>query len=146
MIYDFRMADNDDFGNIVSIFKRAVERMNSQGIHQWDERYPDTEILQLDVDKQQMYLVTGNGVIVSAAVVNEEQDEAYGSAKWRYKAGKIAALHRLCVDPDFQHRGIGEITIRFIEEMLVKQGIFYLYEKHLEVDLRSGAKIAGGNQ
>lgn len=118
---DFRLAREEDFLFIVSIFKRAIYNMNQHGIHQWDEIYPDDSILQSDLDKQEMYVLTFGKRIVSA-VVNEEQDPQYGAAYWNYSDGKIAVMHRLCVDPDHQHHGIGKETIRCAEIMLLDKG------------------------
>lgn len=120
--YIFRLAQEDDYRDIVSIFVRAIDKMNSQAIYQWDKIYPTKDILKADIDKRQMYVLTLNKIIVSAVVINEEQDPQYGSANWKFENGKIAVMHRLCVNPDYQNKGIGKITINFVEKMLVERG------------------------
>lgn len=122
MIYEFRLAQAKDFYAVASIFKRAVEKMNSQAIFQWDELYPNEEMLQSDIDSRQMYVLTDNRTIVSAVVVNEEQSPEYRPIHWKCTEGRIAVIHRLCVDPDFQHDGIGKKTMAYVEEMLIKKG------------------------
>ncbi len=122
MKHDFRLAHEEDFILILSIFKRAIAHMNLQGIYQWDEIYPDDSILRSDLERQEMYVMTSENRIVSAVVVNEEQDPQYGTADWNHRAGKIAVMHRLCVDPDHQHHGMGKETIRSVEKMLLDKG------------------------
>lgn len=119
---EFRIAQEDDFEMIASIFKKAINNMALHFIDQWDEFYPTKEILQSDISSRQMHVMTLNNRIVSVVVVNEEQSPEYESGDWKDKKGKIAVIHRLCVDPDFQHSGIGKDTVLLAEKMLAKKG------------------------
>ncbi|MHB1485420.1 MAG: GNAT family N-acetyltransferase [Saccharofermentanales bacterium] len=120
--YNFRLARDEDYEDIVSIFMKAIDKMNSISIYQWDELYPTKEILKADIVKQEMYVLTQDGIIVSAVVINEEQDPQYKKANWKYKNGKIAVMHRLCVNPDFQNKGIGKKTIVSAEKKMIQNG------------------------
>ena len=40
-----------DLDELCSVIKRAVEKMDSMGIFQWDEVYPDRATLQDDIEK-----------------------------------------------------------------------------------------------
>lgn len=40
-----------DLDELCSVIKRAVEEMDSMGIFQWDEVYPDRATLQDDIER-----------------------------------------------------------------------------------------------
>ncbi|HEX3039603.1 MAG TPA: GNAT family N-acetyltransferase, partial [Caproiciproducens sp.] len=59
---------------------------------------------------------------VAAVVLNEEQDTQYQTGKWKYTNGKIAVIHRLCVKPTEQHKGLGRKMMQLAEQELRRQG------------------------
>ncbi len=122
MSFLFRIAAQCDFLEIWQIFQDAVEYHKTQGIAQWDEVYPDRNTIENDIQNQQMYLLTENGAILAAVVLNGEQDAEYQTGKWQYTDGKIAVIHRLCVKPAEQHRGLGRKMMLLAEQELLRQG------------------------
>ena len=118
----FRLAEMNDFPDVIRIFKQAVALMCSQGIFQWDELYPSEKQLLEDIKNWHMYLLTKGGNIISAVVINEEQPEEYEKAGWEYKSGRTAVLHRLCVDPAYQNMGYGSMTVKNAEHILKEMG------------------------
>ena len=46
----------------------------------------------------------------------------YEPAEWRYPADRFAVLHRLCVHPDFQGRGVAREAMDHIEKRARGQG------------------------
>ena len=70
--------------------------------------------------------VDGNvftGDIASVFVVNSECDEEYENGDWQYPDASFRVIHRLCVNPKFQNRGVGAETMRHIEAELIKEGV-----------------------
>jgi hypothetical protein len=45
----------EDLVNVVNLYKNAIKKMEENNIFQWDEIYPDENILKDDVIKGQMY-------------------------------------------------------------------------------------------
>lgn len=122
MNLDFRKARHQDFDAIWQIFSSAIVHMNEQGIEQWDEIYPDKDIILDDIKNQQMYLLIEKDVPVSAVVLNENQDEQYAALPWRYTGEKTAVIHRLCVSPSRQGKGWGKQTVQLAEGEFTRQG------------------------
>ena len=96
--------------------------MNEQNISQWDEFYPDRQILQEDLQKNQMFIGKKNGSIAVCFVLNEECDEEYKNGKWICPQSHFCVIHRLCVNPDFQNQGIATKTMNYIEELCKENG------------------------
>ncbi len=96
--------------------------MEKDNIPQWDEIYPDKTILEEDISKNQMYIGKIDNEIAVCFVLSEECDEEYKNGKWQYPDAKFNVIHRLCVNPKFQNRGIATETIKYIEELSKSQG------------------------
>lgn len=56
-------------------------------------------------------------------MINQECDEQYLNGRWKYPNSRYYVVHRLCVNPIFQNRGIGMKTMIHIENELKKIGI-----------------------
>lgn len=122
MDFLFRIASDDDFNEVSALFKEAIVNLQMNHIDQWDEYYPNNKTLIEDIEKQHMYVMTSDGKIVSAIVLNEEQNDDYDNMNWMNQTGKFAVFHRLCVHPDFQNRGIGRATVIYAEQHLADAG------------------------
>ncbi|MDO5293156.1 MAG: GNAT family N-acetyltransferase [bacterium] len=119
----FRIATIADLREINCLVQDAIAAMKKEQIDQWDERYPDQEILREDIEKQQLYVGYVENKIVVIYVINQEFDQEYNTGKWEYNEKPFYVLHRLCVDPKQQKQGIARSTMRHIEEELKAKGI-----------------------
>jgi ribosomal protein S18 acetylase RimI-like enzyme len=116
MEYIFRKASIQDFKEISALYRQAIAYMTEAGILQWDEVYPDDEVLLQDILQEDMYLLTAEaGRLISCVVINEDQGEQYLTGSWKYTEGRVAVIHRLCVRPDAQGVGVGRKTVQLAE-------------------------------
>ena len=116
-------ADIRDLDDICMLFEKATRNMTENKIHQWDELYPNREIISEDILNSQMYLGMIEDRIASVFVVNQQSDPEYIVGSWKYEGSSYAVVHRLCVDPQFQKMGVGTKTMQIIEDMQKKAGI-----------------------
>ena len=115
-------ADISQLDEIFSVYSNAIIAMEKDNIPQWDEIYPDKTILEEDISKNQMYIGKIDNEIAVCFVLSEECDEEYKNGKWHYPDAKFNVIHRLCVNPKFQNRGIATETMKYIEELSKSQG------------------------
>ena len=120
MIYS--KATKEQIKEVFSVFSAAINNMENQEIHQWDEIYPDQAIIAEDITKNQMYIGMIDGKIAVCFVLSEECDEEYKNGKWQWPDSKFCVIHRLCVNPQFQNQGIATQTMEYIEELCKKAG------------------------
>lgn len=118
-----RLAGIQDSEKICMLFEKAISVMNANEIHQWDELYPNQEIIREDILNSQMYLGEIENQIACVFVINQQYDEQYKKGDWKYKESSFMVIHRLCVNPQFQNQGIGTKTMQIIEDMLKNDGI-----------------------
>ena len=62
-----------------------------------------------------------DGEIVAAIVVNQKQEPEYQDGNWSNDSLLTAVIHRLCVKPKFQGRGIASTVMRYAENNLKKE-------------------------
>ena len=118
----FRAAAEADLDTVCRIAADAVKHMEAQGIFQWDEVYPSREVFRSDILKGQMTLGTVGDETAVLYILNRDCDEAYQNGAWQYPDSSFFVVHRLCVDPAFQGRGIAAVTLAHIEDTLRNSG------------------------
>ena len=119
----FRKAKESDLNDVFQVVTDAIAEMNRNNIFQWDEFYPDRELLKEDISKNQLFLGRADGEIASIYVLNSECEEEYEDGEWQYPDASFGVIHRLCVNPKLQNKGVGRMTVEHIEEALKAEGI-----------------------
>lgn len=122
MDIQYRIATIDDKQEIVNLYKSAIEEMNNNCINQWDDIYPSEEDITKDIETQVMYVGMKDEKICLAYSLNKECDAQYANAKWQ-EGTNFIVVHRLCVNPKFQHQQIAYDTMLHIQDECRKYGI-----------------------
>ena len=92
--------------------------MEEKGIHQWDAIYPTKEDFANDIINDTLYTVTEGAQLIAIYTINTEYNPEYLNTKWTYNGEMTCIIHRLCVSPEVQNRGIGKIVLNHIENQL----------------------------
>lgn len=108
---------------IFTFVKKAVKKMDEQGIPQWDEIYPTADDFAGDAEKNQLYVAVVDGKPAACFTLNQECDEEYKNGEWSYKGPDFLVIHRLCVNPEFQNQGVGTKVCLEIEKIAAAEGI-----------------------
>lgn len=111
----FDLAQEADLNEIFALFRAAIAEMERQEIYQWDEVYPDRDILRLDIIARQLFVGKINSEIVCAYVLNTDCDAEYQFGEWKYQQEYARIVHRLCVHPNYQRCGVARNTMLHIE-------------------------------
>ena len=123
MTIEYRKAEPNDIEEICSIVHDVVGVMERDNIFQWDYLYPDKGDFQEDIRKSQLYVGSVNGQIAVMYTLNQECDKEYENGKWKYKDEPFYIVHRLCVNPAFQNKGIAKSTLLYSEKQLKEMSI-----------------------
>lgn len=106
----------------IGVYKRRKIFIERHNIYQWDERYPTAENFEDDIKKGNLYVAEQYEKIIALYVISDESDEAYNYAEWKYPNETSLVLHRFCVSPSFQNRGIGKKVLMKIESQIKNKG------------------------
>lgn len=113
---DIIKGKREDLVDIISIISECKKSMESQGIFQWDEYYPTIDVVENDIDDGNCYVMKYNNRCVAYVAINEEQREDCNKAVCSTDGGNGLVIHRLCVHPTFQDKGIAKTILKFIEK------------------------------
>ena len=119
----YRQAKEQDIDSICMLIKDAIINMEKHNIFQWDNLYPNKEDFMEDIRKGELYVGLLDDDIVVVYTINTECDAEYQKGDWKYWDCEYRVLHRLCVNPNYQNRGIAKSTLMYIEEKLQKMKI-----------------------
>lgn len=120
----YRRAQADECDAVFAIFACTIRLLTAQGIRQWDEGYPTRAHIAQDIERQELFVAELGGAICGIVVLNDRVHEqcaaAYAQAAWKSHPGAI--IHRICIHPDYQRRGMGRKLLRLAEDTLWRQG------------------------
>lgn len=132
-----RPGTKEDLDDICLLIEKAVERMTDHGIYQWDELYPTRKDFSYDIDSNTLYTAIEDDMIVAICVISRECEEEYHMCRWDNPDESSCVLHRFCVSPDHQNRGIGSLVLSLIEEQALSMGY-----TSVRLDVFSGNRYA----
>ena len=137
MTIKYRKAGADDIEDICCIVRDAIDVMEQNRIYQWDNLYPAKEDFEEDIRKGQLYVGEVNGRAAVMYTLNQKCDKEYENGNWKYQDEPFYVVHRLCVDPAFQNKGIAKAALLNIEQQLTKMRIHVI-----RLDVFSGNPFA----
>ena len=95
----YRLGTKQDLDAICLLIRQAINEMEKHEIYQWDDIYP----ARMDV-------------------ISDECDEQYANGQWKYDDKNAYILHRFCVSPLFQNKGLGKTVLLHVEEQIKEMG------------------------
>lgn len=119
----YRLARESDIDTICDLVKNAITEMENNCIYQWDDIYPTRDDFLVDIKKSHLFVGESDNDILVVFAVNKECDVQYQNGNWKYPACEYRVIHRLCVNPKYQNRGIAGKTLAHIESDLRQIGI-----------------------
>lgn len=112
---NIRYAKNSDLNLIMKIIRLCANHMISNNIFQWNNLYPNEEIIQKDIEHKEMLVYETKNEIISCIVISEIKDKEYQSVKWLKNNDSCIYIHRLAVNPLHQNSGIGNKLMEYAE-------------------------------
>lgn len=119
---EYRLGTLEDLDNICNMISEAIDNMEYNGIHQWDELYPARYDFEEDIRNNTLYTVSDDNGLVAIYVISKECDEEYDKCIWEMDRDSACIIHRLCVSPKASNKGIGKAVLIHIEKQLKKLG------------------------
>ena len=115
------------------MYKSCVTGMLENGIDQWDETYPNNEIISEDLNVGTYYVAEMDETIIGGVNIDKNQDDTYLSLDWKDKSDSFLVVHRLGVKEEFWNKKIGKDLMLFTEKLVIERGL-----KSIRLDTYSG--------
>jgi GNAT superfamily N-acetyltransferase len=121
----FRLATLIDLPAIWDILQQAIARRKVDGSNQWQDGYPNPEVIQNDIEKEVGFVLTLENEIAGYFVVliNDEPEYAKIEGKW-LTTDDFVVFHRVAISEDNLGRGLAKSIFQFIEDYALKNDIF----------------------
>lgn len=108
----FRKAILSDLSNITTLCEKIQIHMNQvNDIKQWDDGYPNKEVFLDDIQKEQLYVLEIDNILVGFIVINDVQYDCYNQVTWRYQE-QCRVIHRFGISPDHLQKGYGSQLLK----------------------------------
>ena len=117
-----RTARKEELEEIMKLIAKCVQVMQDGGSDQWDEHYPNKEIIGSDIERGTLYVYEDNNAVAGILVLDENQAEDYAAIEWAQNQGPHLIMHRLAVHPEVQGKGIARQLIAYAEELALDRG------------------------
>jgi len=148
-----RLAEAGDLDGLLALLRDCVSEMQSRGLDQWDDVYPDRSTLLGDIQARTLYLAERAGApfLLGALTLNQRQEPEYADVAWAIAVEPIAVVHRLMVHPTAQRGGLARFLMRFAEREAHRLGCRAIRLDTLDANTRAlalyralGYRQAGG--
>lgn len=72
-----RETKKEDLKQVMEIIRMAQKLFKESGINQWQDGYPNKEVLLGDIRKRQSYVAEEEGRLIGTAVLSPERESTY---------------------------------------------------------------------
>lgn len=115
---EFRIAAESDLGGIMELMEQAKEHLRGLDVDQWQDGYPDENVILRDIAEKSGYMLMDSGEIAGYVCISFEAEENYQVIEGRWKSGQpYAVIHRIAVDNAYKGKGLTARMFAFAEEL-----------------------------
>jgi len=121
----FRNAEISDIDKIMNIIKQAQQYLKDKGVDQWQDNYPNFDVIKDDIEKRKGYVLETDGKVVATVAVSYNDEKTYEKiydGKWITESD-YAVIHRIAVDNNYKGKRLSSLIISEIEKMCLKRNI-----------------------
>ena len=106
---EIRMAYPNEINRIMEIIQDGKDSLAAAGVNQWQDGYPDQEIIFEDILESRGYVAVENQEVVAYAALYKGNEAAYNDiyeGKWEHDNYLYISFHRIAVAKEATGRGV----------------------------------------
>lgn len=122
----FRKASDKDINRIMEIIKQAQNYLKANGINQWQDNYPNINIIEKDIDRGDGYVLLIDNEVVATLALSFEGEKTYEKiyeGKWITEK-EFGVIHRIAVDNKYKGNKLSACILEQIEKLCMDRNIF----------------------
>lgn len=125
MNYHFRKATITEIPEIWNILQQAIKRRKEDGSDQWQDGYPNPEVIQNDIEKNAGFVLTENDNIIGYCAVLINDEPAYDEIKGKWLTNEdFVVFHRVAIAENHLGKGLAKKLFDFIEDFALSNKIY----------------------
>lgn len=125
-------ATREDKEEILALYRTML-----YGPADWNEYYPDEETIEFDLSRNALFVMKNSQEQIIATISIDEDEDIEKLDCWSSELMPSAELSRLCVRKDMQNQGISRQMMRYVFEILKKEG-----KKGVHILVKTGHEAA----
>ena len=122
---EFRKSTIGDIPNIMNIFKQAQSYFKENEIDQWQNNYPNEEVISNDIKNNDSYVMISDDKIIATIYASFDEEKTYNKiydGKW-LNNDDYCVIHRIAVDNSYKGQGVFYKLIQNVETLCNTKGI-----------------------
>lgn len=121
---NFRKAKKSDIPVIWTILKQAIARRKADGSNQWQDGYPNEEVILSDIKKDAGYVLCDNEKVIGycSILINDEPEYSNIQGEW-ITNGNFVVYHRVAISESHLGKGLAREMLNYIEQFALENGI-----------------------
>lgn len=110
----------------MNIIKQAQKYLKSKGINQWQNNYPNKEIIESDIKEGSSHVLINNNKIIATVALSFSGEKTYQNiynGEWLTN-GRYAVIHRIAVENNYKGKGIFSIIIDYAVKICFDNNVY----------------------
>ena len=125
MNLQFRKATLQEIPQIWEILQKAIQRRKEDGSNQWQDGYPNPEILKADIEKGAGFVLSESENLVGYCAVLINNEPAYEGIEGKWLTNEdFVVVHRIAIAQNYLGKGLAKEMMKFIEEFAIQNNIY----------------------
>ena len=107
------------------IIQQAIVRRKNHGSQQWQDGYPNENVIKQDITKGIGYVLIDDNIVAGYAAILFNDEPAYEQLKGTWLTnGDFAVVHRVAISDDYLGKGLAQKIFLFTEDLAKGNNIF----------------------
>ncbi len=125
MNYSFQKATHVEINQIWEILQQAILRRKEDGSNQWQDGYPNLDVIEKDVNTDAGFVLKQGEIVVgyTAVLINDEPEYDNIVGSW-LSNGDFVVFHRVAIAQNYLGRGLAKKIVESIEAYAVQNNIY----------------------
>jgi ribosomal protein S18 acetylase RimI-like enzyme len=110
-----RKALLKDIDELLQITRACAASMVAKNIYQWNEVYPNKQAFLEDFERNELFVLEIENIIVGCITISTFMDEEYIPISWLTSNSNNLYIHRLAIHPKYQGKGYAQKLMDYAE-------------------------------
>lgn len=121
----FIPAQEQHLKEIWRIIQHAIARRKADGSNQWQDGYPNPDLLKKDIAKKEGFILVDNETIIgyAAVIINDEPQYDDIDGEW-LTDGDFVVYHRVAIAPEYLGKGYAQQLITSIHKYALENNVY----------------------
>jgi GNAT superfamily N-acetyltransferase len=117
MNYHFRKAEMSEISRIWEILQRAIVRRKEDGSTQWQDGYPNPDVVKKDIEKGLGFVLVEGETVIGYSAVIMNYEPAYDAIEGKWLTNDdFVVIHRVALSEKYLGQGLANMIIAYIED------------------------------